>query len=568
MKLRDLKVGTKLIVGFSLVIMLTMAVSVAGWRGMQNLSALSAKVEKIDSIVILVFDGRRYEKDFMINRDEHSRDRHQLKIDGIIAVGYNYLTSTKDSGEIMEMDSILDKVTIYNEWFLKYARNVFAEKVKLSKIDSLTFVIQSRLERLGDDNSKYRLLSNYLGAVKNEQEYIMNHDQQLYDNWNDKIQKAHKYLARGSALEKTFDNYEQLFIDYYQGIQEKNGLGANMSKTAYAAKEYAIKVKANLIEKMNRGKQRVRLSIFIFAIGSILTGILISWFITRSITIPLRKGVVFIQEVSGGNLTSEIELERKDEIGQLTEALSKMAQELRSIMKEIISNAEFVSIASMQISSTSQELSQGAAEQAYASESISASISGMVSNVEVSGQNVAKTKAITEITSNSVSDGSESATESADVMRQISKKNSMISDIAFQTNLLALNAAVEAARAAGYGRGFSVVAGEVKKLADQSKVLASEITKLTIHGLMVSDKAAKQLHSLVPEINNTLELVNEINEMNHQQSHSADEINNAMYQLNQTVQANASASEELASNAEELSGQAVKLKEMVARFKV
>jgi methyl-accepting chemotaxis protein len=166
----------------------------------------------------------------------------------------------------------------------------------------------------------------------------------------------------------------------------------------------------------------------------------------------------------------------------------------------------------------------------------------------------------------SLKKGSVSALNTANVVKKIAQKNALIGEIAFQTNILALNAAVEAARAGEFGKGFAVVANEVKKLAEHSKVAADEISRLSNEGLDVSDLAVKQLDAMVPEIEKTLILVNEISTINMHQSEGANQINSAMQQLDQVVQANAAASEELATNAEELSGQAEQLKNMVSHF--
>jgi methyl-accepting chemotaxis protein len=568
MKLKDLKIGTKLIVGFSLVIVLTLAVAVAGWQGVHNLAELSEKVEKINNIVILVFDGRRYEKDFMINKDAHSKERHKLKIDGIVDIGKNYLASTKDRDEIVEMDSILDKIINYNECFLKYAQNIEAEKVKLSALDSLSQHLQIEIEKLDNSNSKYRLLSFYLVAVKNEQEFIMNSDQKVYEQWNKNIKEASEYLSGNSELSRSFNRYEKLFNDYYSRVQERNELYAKLSQIAFSAKEYAIKVKASLIEKMNKGKYLVRFSILLFALGSIAISIFVGLLITRSITIPIQKGVDFTRKISNGNLTAKLHLNQKDEVGILTDSLNQMAENLCEIIKEVKLKANYISSASFQVSATSQQLSSGAIEQASASEQVASSMDEMVSKIMISSDNAIQTKQITTLTVDSIKKGSDSATNTAKIVNVIAQKNDLIGEIAFQTNILALNAAVEAARAGEYGRGFAVVASEVRKLAEHSKFAANEITTLSQKGQNASDQAALQLDAIIPEIQKTLNLVNEINIINAEQSEGASQIRNALLQLNQIIQENASASEELASSAEELSVQAEQLIGMMSHFKV
>jgi methyl-accepting chemotaxis protein len=144
-------------------------------------------------------------------------------------------------------------------------------------------------------------------------------------------------------------------------------------------------------------------------------------------------------------------------------------------------------------------------------------------------------------------------------MKEIANKISIIEEIARQTNLLALNAAIEAARAGEHGKGFAVVAAEVRKLAERSQKAAAEINQLSANTLKVSEKSGEMLDKLVPDIQRTAELVQEISAASKEQDTGAEQINKALQQLEQVIQQNASASEEMASTTEELTGQSDQL---------
>ncbi len=175
---------------------------------------------------------------------------------------------------------------------------------------------------------------------------------------------------------------------------------------------------------------------------------------------------------------------------------------------------------------------------------------------------------IAEEASKSIRAGDSLAREAVVSINSIAEKIGIITDIAFQTNILALNAAVEAARAGEAGKGFAVVAAEVRKLAERSRIAADEINKLSANGVETVSQASQKLINLVPEIEKTTKLVQEIAAASLEQSAGSEQINGAVQQLSGVTQQSAASSEELATGAEELSTQAEKLKELISFFKV
>jgi methyl-accepting chemotaxis protein len=192
----------------------------------------------------------------------------------------------------------------------------------------------------------------------------------------------------------------------------------------------------------------------------------------------------------------------------------------------------------------------------------------MVSNIQQNSDNSNQTEKITMKTAEGVKNGSQTTLTAVSSMKQIAEKITIINDIAFQTNILALNAAVEAARASEHGRGFAVVAAEVRKLAERSKKAAEEIDALSKSGVGISEIAGKQLQDIVPEIEKTVKLVQEINLASKEQNLGAEQINSALQQLNQVTQQNASTSENVAANAQNLSAQAERLNNIITYFQI
>jgi methyl-accepting chemotaxis protein len=191
----------------------------------------------------------------------------------------------------------------------------------------------------------------------------------------------------------------------------------------------------------------------------------------------------------------------------------------------------------------------------------------MVSNIKQNADNAQQTDKIANKSAKDAQESGKSVLEAVSAMKEIASKISIIEEIARQTNLLALNAAIEAARAGEHGKGFAVVAAEVRKLAERSQKAAGEINQLSANTLKVSEKSGEMLDKLVPDIQRTAELVQEITAASKEQDTGAEQINKALQQLEQVIQQNASASEEMASTTEELTGQSDQLVSALSFFR-
>ncbi len=324
-------------------------------------------------------------------------------------------------------------------------------------------------------------------------------------------------------------------------------------------------------EEMDRIVWGLRITLFIITIIALAVVILVLRFVAKTITSGITKGVEIAEDIADGDLRVNIDKElvgQKDEIGQLARALQQMVEKLRYIIGDIMSGAGNISSASTQMSASSQQMSQGATEQASSAEEVSSSMEEMVSNIQQNTDNAQQTEKIAQNVSAGIQKVGASAGESLESIRNIADKINIINDIAFQTNILALNAAVEAARAGEHGRGFAVVASEVRKLAERSKIAADEIVALATKSVGVTEESGKLMNDLIPEIEKTSRLVQEISAASLEQNSGADQINNAIQQLNQVIQQNAAVSEEMATSSEELSGQSDQLRETVSYFKM
>jgi methyl-accepting chemotaxis protein len=285
----------------------------------------------------------------------------------------------------------------------------------------------------------------------------------------------------------------------------------------------------------------------------------------------LSRRVGALRDAAGrlaeGDLAVVIEDPGGDEVGELAGALARTTAKLGEVTGTVKATAEMLAGASQGMSAAAAGVSQGASEQAASAEEASSSVERVATTVGHSSRNAAETEAIALQAAADAAAGGEAVARTVDAMRQITEKIDVIEEIARSTNLLALNAAIEAARAGSHGRGFAVVATEVRRLAERSKVAAVEVAQLSAGSREVAERAGELLGRMVPAIQKTALLVQEINAASREQAHGAQQITSAIGQLERVIQQNASSSEELATTAEEVAAQAEELRAAMAFFR-
>lgn len=314
------------------------------------------------------------------------------------------------------------------------------------------------------------------------------------------------------------------------------------------------------------------LLLIIFSVLLIISVILIflNYGLSKTITGFLSEMLTTQNAISSGDLTRKIQnnyLKRSDELGKLSISQQKTVEKIRQIVNKIIEGAENVSSASKEMSSIANQVSSGSSQQAASTEEVSSSMEEMAASIKQNADNAQQTERIATQAEKSMEIIKTSANDMAEALKNIVERISIINEIAEKTDLLAINAAVEAARAGEHGKGFAVVAGEVRKLAERSQKAANEIDEVSQSSVKMAAQSSRLISEVIPDIQNTARLVQEITASSLEQNSGIEQVNNAVQQLASVTEENATSSEEMAGSAELLSKQAEQLRKTITFFK-
>lgn len=594
----NLKVGKKLMLGFGLILLLSLAVAICGIKNLNDISVRAEKLRELKSVndrfsqakdARLQFVKTHDEKFIVLNEDMLKEVDQNLKNLGV------FRWDDSQQAMITAMPSAIATYRQKRAGTVQAVRDGTQALTNLSVADEMRAIGQLAASNNGDAQTAAALqeINKHLSGVavrvklfglehKDEDRNVLSSFLTETVGLIAQI-KSRLNPADAAAIDKISEQLVTKQADISAMMASVKAGEEATAELAAAGKTLTDMSNALFTQQLDATNHDARQAVWLMAtivIGAIIAGILIALFITRQLTRPLSELLHIARQMARGDLSTVMHTSRRDELGELMHAVGEMSDELRRIISGIRSGVTSVSQASAEIASGNNDLSARTESQAAALAQTAASMEQLTSTVKQNADNIHHSSRLAQETFDTASRGGQLVTSVVSTMNEISASSgkiseitSVINSIAFQTNILALNAAVEAARAGEQGRGFAVVASEVRNLAQRSALAAKEIETLIQDsvsrisaGSQLVSQTGNTMGEIVTSVSNVTEILNEISQASEEQNRGIAQVGVAIVEMDNVTQQNAALVEQSSAAASALHDQAQTLAGSVSRF--
>ncbi|MES4615045.1 MAG: methyl-accepting chemotaxis protein [Ewingella sp.] len=603
-RIDNLKVGTKLGLGLGFILLIAVVISAVGMMKFKSIDQRADKVDFSNQINTLLHDARLNRTLYQFNYDPVYLEKNQQLIGQVEQL----LQESKgkmswEPKNQANLDQVPVKISEYKQAqaAFKHAvdeKDAVRKSWNLSDTEDILKRLQEQLRVEDVDPSIRMSLSEVIQKLISIRYYVrgllLSPTQasevpllQAIDDTKANATKLNALLLPNqqetlAPLMNALASYKSHVVAYLPAVEREKAASQILAVKANDMNALVADIFKNELESTHADINKALMLMGIITLAVLVIGTLFSWHITRQLTHPLRATLATAELIAKGDLTAAQPTARRDELGMLMNAVAGMSQNLRNMIYEIRTGVGQVSHAAAEIAAGNTDLSSRTEQQAAAVEETAASMEQLSSTVKQNAENAHHASKLASDASQTATLGGKQVGDVVLTMQQISSSSkriaeitSVINGIAFQTNILALNAAVEAARAGEQGRGFSVVASEVRTLAQRSAQAAKEIEGLIAEsvervntGAKLVESTGRTMQDIVQSVTNVRDIMGEIASASDEQSRGITQISQAIVEMDSTTQQNAALVEQSAAAADSLEEQSRLLTEAVSVFRL
>lgn len=619
-KLDDLSVRVKLTLGFALVLLATVLIACVSFYALSSVVDRAAKLEESSTIDLLLSKARISQKDYMLTKKDED-----------LAQAKNYVEQARTQSQQLESSLLVpeDQTLLKN-----ILAGTEAYEQELARLVRLTDQFAQQLVQMDEQGSRSQehvagietadnsALNWRLGLVRirlNQKDFALSRDAADAEKMNARlaalVNDVKEHAAELSSndvnsLIVMLEQLNQVQHDFSSTVADLINTEKSITSHAQDVVANAEKLLTNQEQAMVKDSNSAKFIILVMTLMGLAVGIGFAIIITRGIVNPLGLLVAHTTRIAAGDLSQDIKNQRKDELGQLMGQMQAMTLNLRELIGELTQSVSHIASSSEELTAVSEQSRSGVNQQRMELEQVSTAMNEMAATVQEVARHAETAFESARSADSEANDGDQKVTltisqiggladdirQSLQTINQLEAESmnigtilDVIKGVAEQTNLLALNAAIEAARAGEQGRGFAVVADEVRALAQRTQEATAQIGDLII-GLQskaqesvammekstakatetvdIANEAGESIHAIARSMSDIQQMNNQIATAAEEQSTVAEEINRSVFSIRDVSDQSAAATEQTAASSSELARQGSELQRLIGRFKL